>query len=381
MFGSAILDVAIGLVTVYCFVSLICTAVREGIEGFLKTRAAYLERGIRELLHDRGAAGLVRAVYEHPLIAGLYTGEVKPADARNWIPEFFKGKGLPSYIPARTFATALLDIAARGPRTDETAGHPTSAPLSVASIRANVLAIQNPAVQRVLLGAVDTAQGDIERVRTAIEDWYNTAMDRVSGWYKRSTHFVILLIALIVAAAFNVDTVQIARSLYEDKALRDAVVAQASAVSEAGAANFASYESATEALDGLGLPIGWTQAARDEIAADSWGLLMLVPGWLLTAFAASLGAPFWFDLLSKFTVIRSTVKPREKSQEEGSEDRPTSRSTPAGASTPLAPPLAPAAAAAPPMAAAPAPVSHDDSCGAPDGAPMADEDLPAARGG
>ena len=42
-------------------------------------------------------------------------------------------------------------------------------------------------------------------------------------------------------------------------------------------------------------------------------------GWLITALAVMLGAPFWFDVLNKFMVIRSTVKPREKSQEEGSE--------------------------------------------------------------
>ena len=43
-------------------------------------------------------------------------------------------------------------------------------------------------------------------------------------------------------------------------------------------------------------------------------------GWLLTALALSLGAPFWFDLLNKFIVVRSTVKPKEKSQEDKSKD-------------------------------------------------------------
>jgi len=43
-------------------------------------------------------------------------------------------------------------------------------------------------------------------------------------------------------------------------------------------------------------------------------------GWLLTALAISLGAPFWFDLLNKFIVVRSTVKPKEKSPEEKSKD-------------------------------------------------------------
>jgi hypothetical protein len=36
----------------------------------------------------------------------------------------------------------------------------------------------------------------------------------------------------------------------------------------------------------------------------------------MTAFAISLGAPLWFDMLNKFIVVRSTVKPKEKSPEE-----------------------------------------------------------------
>ena len=42
------------------------------------------------------------------------------------------------------------------------------------------------------------------------------------------------------------------------------------------------------------------------------GLLALICGWLMTAFAGTLGAPFWFDVLSKLMVIRSTMKPGEK---------------------------------------------------------------------
>jgi hypothetical protein len=42
-----------------------------------------------------------------------------------------------------------------------------------------------------------------------------------------------------------------------------------------------------------------------------------------------LGAPFWFDVLNKFMVIRSTVKPHEKSGEAASEDRQSSDAKPA----------------------------------------------------
>ena len=46
----------------------------------------------------------------------------------------------------------------------------------------------------------------------------------------------------------------------------------------------------------------------------------MVLGWLVTALAVMLGAPFWFDVLNRIMVIRSTVKPHEKSPEEPSQD-------------------------------------------------------------
>src|SRR4051812_32756101 len=101
MFGSRILEVAIGILCVFLLVSIICTAVREGLDGWLKTRAAFLEMGIRELLHDRDAVGLARTFYTHPLISGLYSGTFRPRDATAHPSALARGKGLPSYIPAR----------------------------------------------------------------------------------------------------------------------------------------------------------------------------------------------------------------------------------------------------------------------------------------
>ena len=69
-------------------------------------------------------------------------------------------------------------------------------------------------------------------------------------------------------------------------------------------------------------------------AASGPELFSAIIGWLITALAVSLGAPFWFDLLNKFMVIRSTVKPHEKSPEEASEDRqPRGATAPRGDDT------------------------------------------------
>ena len=78
MFGSRILEVAIGIIFVFLLVSMICSAIREGIESWVKSRSAFLEHGIRELLHDRHAVGLARSLYTHPLVYGLYASEYRP---------------------------------------------------------------------------------------------------------------------------------------------------------------------------------------------------------------------------------------------------------------------------------------------------------------
>src|SRR5262245_61554631 len=102
MFNSGILDVVLGLIFIYLLLSLVCTAVNEWIESFLKKRSATLEQGIRELLDDqKNEDGLACELYKHPLVFSLYRGDYKPLVTK---------KNLPSYIPAKNFAIALMDI-------------------------------------------------------------------------------------------------------------------------------------------------------------------------------------------------------------------------------------------------------------------------------
>ena len=392
MFGSQILDTALGVVFVLLVVSLICSAIREGIEAWMKTRATHLEHGIKELLQDTSGTGLARNVFEHPLIYGLFSGGYKPADERpkSWWPGsadsqpmmLTSGRNMPSYIPSRAFALALMDIAARGPITDEVSGHPDAGVMSLEGIRANVLNVGNPAIQRVLLTAIDTAGNDFEKAVTNVEKWYDGSMDRVSGWYKRSTQWILFGIGLAMAVGWNINTLTIADYLFKDTAARAAIVARAEAASAAGTVP-ADVDMAT--LEAMNLPIGW-EDPRARTGSPPKAIL----GWLITALAAALGAPFWFDVLNKIMVIRSTVKPHEKSQEEASEDRQLGSAKGAPAAPAASPPAAAMPAAvvmvSPPRSSTPQ--LHDaqsrvDGCDVPivDADATADEDLPAAEGG
>lgn len=329
MFGSTTLEVLIGIIFIFILVSIICSALREAIEAWLKTRAAYLEHGIREMLNDRSGTGLAKSLYQHPLIYSLFADEYKPGDTAKRPPILAKGGSLPSYIPAKNFAVALMDIAARGPETDDISSHPEGPVISLETVRMNIMNLDNPFVQRALLTAVDAAQGDLNKAQKNIEAWYDSAMDRVSGWYKRSTHWVLFWIGLAVACILNINTITIADYLYRNEGARTALVARAEAAAKDSSTLHLQYNEARSALDSLDLPIGWSagwgaprRQADRGYTTDVWNTVLApIMGLLITALATTMGAPFWFDLLNKVMVIRSTVKPHEKSPEEASEDR------------------------------------------------------------
>jgi hypothetical protein len=112
MLGLEMFDVAIGLVFVFLLLSLVCSAFNEIIEALFKKRATYLEQGIRALLNDKDGTGVVEELYNHPLISGLFGGMYNPKKIRSWR---LGRTNLPSYIPARNFALALMDLVLNPP--------------------------------------------------------------------------------------------------------------------------------------------------------------------------------------------------------------------------------------------------------------------------
>jgi hypothetical protein len=378
MLGSDMLELGIGVSLFFLLVSLLCSAVREAIETVMKSRAGDLERGLRSLLDDPDGTGIVRSLLQHGHLASLSTGDYDPARLKKTL---FGGLYLPrkdrvdfpSYIPPAQFATALLDIVARGPADWPYPVDPK--PISIDQLRRSAGMLPSPRLQRVLLTAIDHSAGDLAAVRTELEQWFNGSMDRVSGWYKRRTQFVLFAIGLVAAALLNLDAITVAHRLMDDEGLRRAAVGYAAA--QAGGAEAPKGKTVDQVradLASIGYPIGWrtlpkggivpgpqTCAGKAANCGDAdlgvMAALAMIFGWLITAFATTFGAPFWFDVLNKFMVVRSTVKPRQKSHDEASADASTNAEAKAAPDQPPAPQsasLKQAAAPAPDLAAAPA---------------------------
>jgi hypothetical protein len=350
--GSAVLDTVIGLSFVFFLVALLSSAVIEWWANVQRKRAKFLLRGVQAMLvEDRGhrprywwsplalfeAARAEEALYQSVLRPRV--GQAAESNlvrvmahpllrARRQSGPDGRYTRLPSYLPASDVATALVDVLLGG--------------LADGRIDQRIAGLGPTAPARSLDALWKRAQGDPERFLTAIEQWYEAQMERVSGWYKRWTKRGIVVVGVLIAIAFNVDSIRIATALYGDGIVREAV-AQAAAspavcgtpappppgsvpvtdpggageeVAGAGAAECA--RGVLEQLDAVGLPVGWPAGCPLDLAAcvrepgTSTAASPGVTDWLaaalglaFTAGAAAFGAPFWFDVLNRLGSLRN----------------------------------------------------------------------------
>jgi len=164
-----------------------------------------------------------------------------------------------------------------------------------------------------------------------VETWFDNVMDRMSGWYKRWAQTLAFVIGLSVAVLFNVDSIYIAEQLWRNPAMR-----QASTIyidnfvekkTEGGLElNVNDGEIVLKEIRKLDFPVGWNDSRWNKSLGGKtlsgepwyylWFWLVKVMGWLITAGATMLGAPFWFDTLKKLVNVRNTgTNPAEKPKE------------------------------------------------------------------
>jgi hypothetical protein len=185
-----------------------------------------------------------------------------------------------------------------------------------ADLQTAIVGVKNNNIRDVLSTCLAEAQGDITKLRNGVAAWFDDSMDRLSGAYKRYFQIISIAIGLIIAAAFNADTLHVANALWKDPTFSGEIAQSAgqivktdSGVQETAACPKPKADELSKRTHTLCLlntelrppPIGWTQCPKN---CTEW--LLKILGLLATAIALSRGAPFWFDLLKQFVNLRAT---------------------------------------------------------------------------
>ena len=223
----------------------------------------------------------------------------------------------------------------------------------VSKIRAGVtaLSITHPQLKQTLYALMYsmpptlTQRGnEVDMIQSNIEDWFNNAMNRLTGWYKRRTIVATLLLGVFLATIVNVDSVNLVSRLWKEPDLRVAVLSQIENVLTQNSPNIdiGGLTTIQQQYSNINLPVGWLGAPvamtsdlaknlssvctlmpqqENQIfgliitgqcyplinspqSSDLTGWLIKLAGILISGVAASPGASFWFDLLKKIINVR-----------------------------------------------------------------------------
>jgi hypothetical protein len=275
------------------------------------------------ILGNQGMAGVMTA---RPLtMANAGSNGYKRAS----LPKSPKGttklrRSLPSYIPARSFAEAIIDLV-----VPDSVGPDGRTTMNAVQNNISELPDSMRTLRTSLESLAANAAGDITQFRSSVEHWYDDHMARVSGWYKRHVAVITLVVGAILVVLLNINTITIGRALYSDSTI-------SSAVSSVAAKGVNCPQDQPSCLGNLedqlalaaqaGLPLGWTTVAdcagpnakcnwwerRGIISRHGnpvWEFILLLLGFLITIVALAPGAQFWFGLLVKVNALRSSGTP------------------------------------------------------------------------
>ena len=199
MLDSPMIDVALGLMSFFLVMALSVTAIQGWISNFLKLRGKNLEKGIKRLTND----DITDEIYKHPLMKTM--GDK------------------PSYLKSEYFSKILIEVI--DPKKE-----------ALSKERDNITElidkIENKDLKKIFKTFNIKADDKIDQLENQISNWFDTGMERASGWYQRQMQICSIVISTILVIFMNANALNIAKTLFYDDALRVKVSTIANQISK-----------------------------------------------------------------------------------------------------------------------------------------------------
>ncbi|GIL38298.1 hypothetical protein [Roseiterribacter gracilis] len=320
---SGLLDLGICYILFFLILSLIVTALNEFVGALLNSRPSFLGKTLQRLIDDHMLGARIMA---HPV---LLAASPRAAPSVPQTEDGFRSFKFPAYIKSTDFALATIQAGL------DLLDTPVAKDQPIADLLQRIEALPPSNFRDVLRALANDGVTTVEEFRTRLAHWYDDTMDRASGLYKRNAQYIACAYGMALALLVNADLYSMGVRLWQDAALRQAIAEQSVAVLQAAPAAPVSTDLLKQTREKIEqqsrmlrpFPIGW---GPGETPLDFFDVTRLgtnairLLGYVMTALAISLGAPFWFDLLQRFANIRATgPKPDTLREETARSNRAT----------------------------------------------------------
>lgn len=354
MINNEPIEVFAGLIAIFLLYSLLASIIMEIIAKYIGLRARISLKSIAKLLDDSDFYDelYVKRIFK----AGWHTKIFLPFLNRPFTALFYSHPNIknlgrndvdrkPSYISPEMFSNTLIQLL-RGDNFKE--GENSMEHIKTTIIKNNGLValpewyissknkpkkkskIESEVLPEVESINVSTLQidilttyqlkqilldsgNDIDVFKTKLQDWFNEMMDRATGWYTKQTRGLLFCIGLLIAVSLNVDTLYIAHQLSIDEDLRQKGFLFAEVMlKDSPTTQQTDYKNTNDTLVGVKSEKNVETQNKDTKqkvgSLPKYNTNYKYLGWIMTAMAISLGAPFWFDLLGKIMNIAQAGK-------------------------------------------------------------------------
>ncbi|MBO9204292.1 MULTISPECIES: hypothetical protein [Niastella] len=235
MFDNVAINVVIGLIFVYLLYSLFVTILGEMLAARLGFRQRMLrvciERMLNDGYYDQGATRWEKFrnwlaalfLYERNDFKYSVAGRFYASPSIKYLSKNKKThamsfrNGKPSYITSDTFAITMIHLL-----RSKGQGRTDMDRIDFA-LQNNTLHFQQETLTNIRAMAKD-AGGDVNAFGDQLRKWFVEANDQASGWYKRFLTRISIVLGLIIAMIFNVDSIRIAKTLSKDRDARTQLV-------------------------------------------------------------------------------------------------------------------------------------------------------------
>ncbi|MDI1233939.1 MAG: hypothetical protein PSX81_06645 [bacterium] len=337
-----IIEIALSLIISWALFAIFCSLLQETAVQLKNERGRFFKQQLLRQLNDApNQINWASLLYTHPSFDILSRAYNKP----------------PSEISAKIFSEALVEVVANAHKvqskkldtelmstlpvgTYENALLNDFALATKVLMPSELLALLSSSLNKAEIRAGSSKDRSDEKVYNflieEISDWFNQLSNRTSSWYRKLTKRRLFFLGLILSVALNINSITLFQYFSQNPAARTALIAYYEKNKDQLEAIAKKYDQSTGPHDSITLntiktdvlvlktnidslavaneiPIGWQHSVKKEpmkchTIGDYFNrflnFIIYLLGFMLTAFAASAGAPFWFELLKKAYTLK-----------------------------------------------------------------------------